>query len=133
MFGIHPANVQWPDKYLLEKSKLVTAWWGARAVYHNDFTFDMIWDRQQITGGSIDNQNELSEWINKDGLKQLRKMVKEAKLYPNDDFVERLSIGGFYLVANPKKSYGHIYFGAWKEPELPRETLERINREGYLI
>lgn len=103
IFGIRgPENVQ--------------AWWGARAIYHpNDpMPIDFVWDRTSKRGVNGELL-KLTTWLDKTGLKFLQTEVHKAHLGANEDRELRLKKDGYVLVINPKRSYGYLHIGVWKE------------------
>jgi hypothetical protein len=88
-------------------------WWGARAIYKAPDTIDLLWDRQSIKG-SDDERKGLAEWLNSQGLKKIKEVVKEARLGGNEFREVQFKSDGFIIVANPRESCGYLYMGAWE-------------------
>lgn len=85
--------------------------WGARAIYQNSY-IDILYDRQSLIGGSESDRIKLGDWLNKIGLPALRKLVVTENLYSDERRFIRFEQGGYYIEANPNKSYGYLYIGA---------------------
>lgn len=96
----------------LKPNPNVKCWWGARAIYQ-DCHIDILWDRQQMTGGTEEERKELSKWIDAVGLPELRKAVKMDHLSGGDDFLVVPEVSGnYFIMANPRKSFGYLYICA---------------------
>jgi len=97
-------------------------WWGARAIYNGareKYQVDLLWDRQSMTGDVEKDAKErtaLFDWINKKGLKGLRRQVKEEAVYPGDNILITFEEGGYIINANPNRSHGYLYICAYKKP-----------------
>lgn len=88
-------------------------WWGAKARYYN-YSFHLPTKKMQVVGGSISEQQAISQWVDAVGLPELRKLVEVEKL---GDAEERVIIhrdikARFIIFANPKESYGYLYICA---------------------
>lgn len=94
----------------------VKASWGARAIYKAPTSIDLLWDRQSMDGPEED-QEKLSVWINKKGLKGLKVLLKKNYLGGDEMREVEFRDGGYVIRANPRASYGYLYIGAWPEPE----------------
>lgn len=86
-------------------------WWGARAILSNGYV-DVVWDRCQMVGGTDAERSALARWIDKVGMPAIRKLAKA--MTGDQDFEERFEQGGYFIVANPKRSHGYLYIGAAK-------------------
>jgi cytoskeleton bundling-enhancing protein CbeA-like protein len=104
IFGIQP-----PPTYPAEAPR-----WGARAIY-TESSFDLLYDRQQVTGGDPETRRQLVAWLNTKALPELRARAQRYELPVGsvDELVE-IQSEGFCLQANPRKSYGYLYLGAWR-------------------
>jgi hypothetical protein len=103
-WGINPTSVNWYDKWAKFKAEKVTCWWGARAIFHGGAQFELVHDRNGFNGGSDAEQKALENWINSNGFKA----VEDA----------RLEVDGHYIVVSPKGSFGYLYIGIWKVPDV---------------
>lgn len=92
--------------------------WGARAIYDNGASsFDILWDRQDWHGLPLGHMPppEMVKWINEVGLPALRKLVKRERLGQDENLDLELHKDGWTMVCNPKRSFGYLYIGAWKD------------------
>jgi hypothetical protein len=115
-----------------------TIWWGARALYERNhdpltgkdydrrgrFTFALLWDRQQIEGGTPEEREAFSYWIDKKAMPALRKLVKaECRtrdgLAPDSDREIAVELEGYRIVASPRRSYGYLYIGIHPIADAP--------------
>jgi hypothetical protein len=91
--------------------------WGARAIYHQDAaSFDLLPDRQSCTGGTDESRAQLVQWLIAHGIPALRKLLAREKLPSNSQETVEIRDHGFVLRASPRRSYGHLYVGAWPIP-----------------
>jgi cytoskeleton bundling-enhancing protein CbeA and related proteins len=107
-------------------------WWGARAIYKRNtnertsrkepHTIELLWDRQQMEGGTDEERKKFSEWVNKKGLPALRKKLAEAYLTPSDDKEIKIELGGYVIVANPRRSFGYLYIGIYPSKDAENQT-----------
>ena len=105
-FGINPKN----------RGATPIAWWGARTIYNAfDYTFDILWDRKQTIG---ENAEPLWKWLDEWGLPTLRKELERLHVQANDEEDIVVESHGYKLVANPNRSYGYLYIGAWPIGEM---------------
>lgn len=74
---------------------------------------DLLWDRQSMVGGTEKERKVLQSWLNKKGLKKLKKECEAQSLTSSCDEVVWVRDGKFGLYANPRSSYGYLYIGAW--------------------
>lgn len=90
--------------------------WGARAIYRyksGKADIDLLWDRQEITGESTkEERTKLLSWLNKVGLKRLRKDLEEKGISGDSHEVTAISDDKFILTASPNGSYGYLYLVA---------------------
>ena len=98
----------------------VTTSWGARAIYRAPDSLDLLWAHQEMRGEDTEAINALSRWLNKTGLRELRRHLKKHYLDSDEDREERLERGGYVIIANPRKSYGYLYLCAWRLPDVVR-------------
>lgn len=95
------------------------AHWGARAIYRRApkgaMQYELLHDRKSW-GGPEQGRKELGDWLDKKGLNLLTKYLKKDPHAPSpgEDYLVRIEQDGFVLVANPRKSHGYLYLGAWK-------------------
>jgi hypothetical protein len=127
-FGIKPET----PKYM---------WWGARAIYESNhdrltgkdfdrqgpYAFALLWDRQQIEGGTDEEKRAFETWINKKGLPALRKLVKagcksRAGFSPDTDREIGTELDGYVIVANPRRSFGYLYIGIYPVKDAENQT-----------
>lgn len=86
-------------------------WWGARTIYNEmECSFDILWDRKQTVG---ENAEPLWKWLDEWGLPALRKELSRKRVRSNEEEDIIVESHGFKLVANPNRSYGYLYIGAW--------------------
>jgi len=97
----------------------VGPWWGARAIYRGigGSYFELVWDRQDSSGESGENGDlyELEFWLDTKGFPALRKLLREECPASDEDREVRFSSEGYVIVANPRKSFGYLYIGCWRE------------------
>jgi hypothetical protein len=109
-FGINPpAGVQ-------------TAW-GARWIVEPDGRVDQVWDRTDAIGPD-DRRDELLGYLNDHvGLapqQQAEQLLARGELRWSDE--RRVTLyedETVTVVANPRRSYGYLYVGAWFRADLP--------------
>lgn len=95
-----------------------TAEWGARAILA---TFDIPFDRQQMNWdkGTRPDWVELSDWLSNTGLPAIRRLITQQHLHSTEDRTITYTDGLFVVEANPQRSAGHLYIGAWKLSATP--------------
>jgi hypothetical protein len=94
--------------------------WGARAIYYQDTaSFDLVHDRQTCEGGLTFHREELLRWLDTHGLPALRKLVARERPSAGGQELLQIREDGFVLRANPQRSHGYLYLGAWKVSESP--------------
>lgn len=76
---------------------------------------DLLWDRQSMVGGTDKEREQLKRWLNSKGLKKLKKECEKRYLSGDADETVQVRDGDFVIMANPRRSYGYLYIGAWKE------------------
>jgi hypothetical protein len=112
--------------------------WGARAIFENG-NIDIVWDRTS-TFGIEKNIRKLTAWLDKGGLRGIRKEVK--RLLPSDSTSVSFTSRGYIILANPRKSFGYLYLVSYStrevEPEPILPTQDDINeginiKEGEVI
>ena len=92
--------------------------WGARAIYDNGSKhIDILWDRQGWNGLPLGHSPppDMVKWINEVGLPALRKLVVKQRLGHEENLDVELHKDGWTMVCNPKKSFGYLYIGAWRD------------------
>ncbi|KPK66799.1 MAG: hypothetical protein AMS21_01195 [Gemmatimonas sp. SG8_38_2] len=82
------------------------------------YYLDVVWDRQG--GACVDEAdrpelNKLLEWVSENGIQLLRDEARKVKLHESSGELITIKRDGYVLMASPKKSYGYMYCGAWKE------------------
>lgn len=92
--------------------------WGARAIL-KDGKMDLLWDRQTMTGNTVDRQ-EFSREMNKRILLSVHEKVEELHksgvLRGNEDKLHILfDDETTKVVANTNASYGYLYLLAWRK------------------
>lgn len=92
----------------------VGARWGARAIYDNRCTVDVVGNRQGCEGGTEEERDALVQWINTYALGAMRKLVAAERLETSSRAVVKVERDGFRMEASPNGSYGYLYLGAWK-------------------
>lgn len=84
--------------------------WRCRAIFGRG-VIDLVWDRQAGTG-SREGLDALLKWVDKKGLKAMRRLVKERALTNDEDREVRFEDGGYVITANPRRSHGYLYLEA---------------------
>ena len=74
---------------------------------------DLLWDRQSMVGGTEKEREQLKNWLNKKGMKLLKKECAAERLMGDCETTVWVRDGKFTLYANPRRSYGYLYIGAW--------------------
>lgn len=112
-FGLKPEVTPLPDLY-----------WGGRAIYHPFEGVDVLWDRQQFntTDGAKKDRDALWAWIVDKGLPLLRKELARQRIAARDDVLVTVTDRNHTLIANPKRSYGYLYLGAWRHEATRRKS-----------
>lgn len=92
--------------------------WTARGIMDRqpDYTFrvGLLWDRQQMDGGTQEDRANLAEWLNTYGIEAMNDYVKENWIRPDgEDLIEITAYEGYVLKATPNKSYGYMYITAY--------------------
>lgn len=118
------AAAEQPKEWLawgLQPDRKALAAWGARAIFferdgRGKLSVDILWNRQDGIGLPKD-QKSLQSWLNKTGLRLLRKAVAQEQLQPNE--YRRISVnqGAFRIIADPQQSYGYLYICAMMVPK----------------
>ncbi len=85
--------------------------WGARAILDEDSRVDLVWDRQDAIGDET-KRTLLCGWLDKYGLPELRKLVKQARpcLVGTGEFEHEEP--PYRLRAAVMQSGGYLYIGA---------------------
>lgn len=105
-FGLKPNVTQLPVLY-----------WGGRAIFHAPEGIDILWDRQQFNNTDDDRKKDreaLWRWIQEKGLPRLRKQLRQQGVTARDDVLVCVVDRKHTIIANPRKSYGYLYIGAWR-------------------
>lgn len=89
------------------------AWWGARAILRNH-CIDFLRDRQQMLGTDENAKMALALWLDDVGIPALQKIVEEEHIRTDEEREIRFEKDGYYIEANPRKSFGYLYIGAGK-------------------
>lgn len=109
--------------------------WGARAIYSLTHQtncakmasgkirrtqkwvaeVDLLPDRQDARGSEAERKS-LAKWINKLGLRELRKKLVADHVRNDADDILTIRSGDYQLIASPRGSYGYLYISAWKTP-----------------
>lgn len=104
-FGLRPNIEPSPDLY-----------WGCRAIFRAPDDIDVLWDRQQFNkDGDKHTTDALWQWINAKGLPRLRKELVKQHVSTRDDILVTAADRKYTIIANPKRSHGYLYIGAWYE------------------
>ncbi len=96
-------------------------YWSGRAIFKSDprptrIVVDIPPDRQGMVGEtSEEDAKDLQKWLNKKGLKALRKKLADDYITGSSEVTVHINEAPFYLYASPRASYGHLYISAWKE------------------
>jgi hypothetical protein len=105
-FGINPRD----------RGEQPPVWWGARAIYRGvRFPVDYVHDRQQTTPydkSSIECK-ALWFWLDHYAKPALDAELKRLVVTPSEERDIVIESHGFKLIANPRRSYGYLYIGAW--------------------
>jgi hypothetical protein len=87
--------------------------WGARAIYNRPGEVDLLWDRQDMQGGTEEQRKEFAKWLNEYGIPEIKKMTKDEYLEPREDrYVER-QLHDYHIIINPRSSYGYLLIGVY--------------------
>lgn len=94
--------------------------WGARACYTfsadpERLVIDLLWDRQDAFG-SREEREELSHWLNTEGLAKLRAELVRYRIGGDSDARATVRHGAFAIDACPRQSYGYLYIVAYLQP-----------------
>lgn len=87
--------------------------WGARAIYEDNCQIDLLWDRQEMLGGTDAERQQFNSWLNQWGLPNLRNKVLSARLRPGEGIQIDYQSYDWVIIANPQRSYGYLYIGAF--------------------
>lgn len=105
-FGINPKD----------RGEQPLVWWGARAIYRGaGFPVDYVHDRQQTMPydkNSVECK-ALWFWLDHYAKLDLATMLKKLVVTPSEERDVVIESHGFKLIANPRRSYGYLYIGAW--------------------
>jgi hypothetical protein len=109
----------------LKPEKELPYCWGARTIFRPPTDIDILWDRQQMVGGTEEERKKLSDWLNKKGIAALKKHLKKHYLGGADSHTETVTDmkAGFFIAANPQRSYGYLYLCAGPIVKEPEEVL----------
>ena len=110
-----------------------TVAWGARAIFNPQpyrepkiirgrkpkpypipNEIDLLWDRQDMVGGTKEEREAFVAILNEKALPLLREAVHKARFDRATDEAVTVEIDGLVIVANPRASHGYLYIGAWK-------------------
>jgi hypothetical protein len=106
--------------------------WGARAIYKlesittkrtrkvagkvqrynatmTEVTIDVLADRQQVVGGTPEEQQAMCSYINRRVIAQLRKQCRDKYLVGDSEETLCFVEGGYTVTASPRASYGYLY------------------------
>jgi len=92
--------------------------WGVRAIYSPPAGIEILFDRQGVSGEDEKERKRLIDWVNKEGLPGLKKILKKDFLGQDERRIVEFKGGGYVLKASPQGSYGYLYVGAWEEEEV---------------
>jgi hypothetical protein len=94
--------------------------WGCRAIFR-DGTIDIVWDRTSSDGDL--KASGLEKWLNEQALPYLRHLAAHDDDFPQPNEYRSVEVfgDGFYLRANPQRSYGYLYIGAWPSASLAHQ------------
>lgn len=102
-------------------SESVEAAWGARAIWNRGY-IDLLWDRQDMKGTN-EGKELLAEWVNKQGLKEIDRKLKDRNVYQSSQETvmqdTRYKGRKFTIIASPNASHGYLYLTAWMYKEAP--------------
>ena len=122
-FGLSFKKEEEPDLY-----------WGARAIYKDNRSIDLLHDRQSWVGEKPNEKKLLAQWVNEEGIPRLQRLVKDLYLDPSEN--RRIHIvdeeNGYVISANPNGSYGYLYIAAYSgylEGEDVFTTKEALTEE----
>lgn len=105
-FGLRPNVEPVPDLY-----------WGGRAIFRAPEGIDILWDRQQFNNTADARKTDreaLWRWIQEKGIPRLRAQLKRQSISARDDVIVSVVDRRHTIIANPKKSHGYLYIGAWR-------------------
>lgn len=107
----------------------VTLAYGARAIYSLreikrkrgrgwsmewHIGIDLLWDRQDMVGGTDAERKAFVTWLNKTAIPALRNKCLNDFVQPSEDAVITFASDGYAITAGPRASYGYMYITAWK-------------------
>ena len=99
----------------------VEAAWGARAIWNRGY-IDLLWDRQDMKGPK-EACELLAEWVNKQGLKEIDRKLKDRNIYQSSQETvmqdNRYKGRKVSIVASPNASHGYLYLTARVYKESP--------------
>lgn len=98
-------------------SPLPGLYWGARAIYTPYQGIDLLWDRQQYndsTEALAKAREALWTWISDKGLARLKKELVRRRIEARDSELVTVVDRRHTIIANPNRSHGYLYLGAWR-------------------
>jgi hypothetical protein len=103
-------------KEIIEKRGQPVRYWGARAIFHpgTQHPIDLLPDRQGCHCAEGLASKPLLDWLNKTGLKELKKLRAFKNLSSDSSEVVEFTDGEFTVQCSPNASYGYLYLGAWQ-------------------
>lgn len=116
--------------YCFQLDKNYSSVWGARAIYDSKTgEIDFLSDRVTIL--NQENFEPLKAWLRKEGLKEIRKIIKKASLKESssETLIHTTATTPQYVIkATPNGSYGYMYLIAHpvegeKFSDQPRESM----------
>jgi len=94
--------------------------WGSRAILKNG-AVDVPYDRSGMKGDPGKLLPEWKNFLNKQAMKHIRKLVDKFSPSPSESklYTESFQVkGGTITIAfDPKASYGYLYIGIWLVPD----------------
>lgn len=135
MFGINPWRPRHDHSFEIAPVEPVPPlFWGARAIYKSNGYIDIVHDRmacnfhpdietmigmKDTTDDAARNerlsflQKALLSWVDDRGMPAMRRLLLESPLEIHSSAEVKVASYGFELVANPRRSFGYLYLGAW--------------------
>ncbi len=97
----------------INSDRQVAIIWGARAIYNGPGTLDLLWDRQDMLGGTPDQRKEFSKFLNEYGIPAIKELTRDVHLSSTEDRKLTLSLHDWFIAINPRGSCGYLYIGVF--------------------
>ncbi len=104
-----PFKLEWG----ISPNREVSICWGARAIYNRPGECDLLGDRQDCKGGTPEQCKEFGKWLNEYGIPAIKKLTRDEYLEPREDRAVSICLHQWFIVVNPRSSYGYLYIGVY--------------------